>query len=196
LVTFGKIGQMEQDVTMDLSKWVEEFTSDLYSWALYKISDSEQAKDLVQDTFLVATEKIGSFKGESSPKTWLFSILNHKIIDHYRKKISQPVPFEDNSMSRFFEKNGDWQESNKPKNWQVEDEHNLLDNTDFQAILKKCLDALPEKWSTSVRLKYLTEKSGEEICQELGITTSNFWQIVHRAKVQLRDCIEINWFKS
>jgi RNA polymerase sigma-70 factor (ECF subfamily) len=187
---------MNQEVTTNLSKWVEEYTSDLYKWAFYKISDSEQAKDLVQDTFLAAAEKIGSFKGESSPKTWLFSILNHKITDHYRKKVSQPIPLEDKSMARFFEKDGDWQESNKPKNWQDVDDNNLLDDGEFQAILKKCLDALPEKWSTSVRLKYLTEKNGEEICQELGITTSNFWQIVHRAKVQLRDCIEINWFKS
>ena len=40
------------------------------------------------------------------------------------------------------------------------------------------------------------QKSGEEICQELEITPSNFWQIVHRAKLQLRDCIENNWFKN
>jgi len=54
---------------------VDQYTDDLLSWASYKVSDSELAKDLVQDTFLAAAEKISSFKGESSPKTWLFSIL-------------------------------------------------------------------------------------------------------------------------
>jgi RNA polymerase sigma-70 factor (ECF subfamily) len=58
-----------------LSQWVEAYTSELYSWSYHKVSDTELAKDLVQDTFLAAAEKISDFKGESSPKTWLFSIL-------------------------------------------------------------------------------------------------------------------------
>ena len=76
-----------------LSQWVESYTENLHSWAFHKVSDGELAKDLVQDTFLAAAEKIESFKGDSSPKTWLFSILNHKIIDHYRKKVNQPVRY-------------------------------------------------------------------------------------------------------
>jgi RNA polymerase sigma-70 factor (TIGR02943 family) len=179
-----------------LSSWVETYTTELYKWALYKVSNSELAKDLVQDTFLSASEKIESFKGESSPKTWLFSILNHKIIDHYRKKVNQTVSVEDQTFSKFFVHDGDWQEKSKPGDWHIDDESHLLDDTEFQQVLKKCLDALPEKWSTSVKLKYLMEKGGEEICQELGITPSNFWQIVHRAKIQLRDCVDKNWFKN
>jgi RNA polymerase sigma-70 factor (ECF subfamily) len=42
----------------------------------------------------------------------------------------------------------------------------------------------------------MEEKKGELICQELGITDTNFWQILHRAKLQLRKCIELNWFKK
>ena len=78
----------------DLAHWVEEYTSGLFSWALHKISDEELARDLVQDTFMAAAEKISSFRGESSPKTFLFSILNNKIVDHYRKKINKPVNME------------------------------------------------------------------------------------------------------
>ena len=177
-----------------LTIWVENYTADLYKWALYKVSNRELAMDLVQDTFLSATEKMDSFKGDSSPKTWLFSILNHKIIDHYRKKVRQTVSVEDQSFSSFFEHDGGWQEQRKPNDWHIDEEENLLDDSEFQQVLKKCLDALPEKWSISVKLKYLMEKDSEEICQELGITPSNFWQIVHRAKLQLRDCVEKNWY--
>jgi RNA polymerase sigma-70 factor (ECF subfamily) len=77
---------MAEKKSPDIAQWVENYTSDLYAWARYKLSDEELAKDLVQDTFMAAAEKTSSFKGESSPKTYLFSILNHKIIDHYRKK--------------------------------------------------------------------------------------------------------------
>ncbi|PIY34118.1 MAG: RNA polymerase subunit sigma, partial [Bacteroidetes bacterium CG_4_10_14_3_um_filter_42_6] len=60
----------------------------------------------------------------------------------------------------------------------------------------KCLDALPDRWSLSIKLKYLMEKESEEICQELGVSPTNFWQIMHRAKLQLRDCVENKWFKD
>jgi RNA polymerase sigma-70 factor (ECF subfamily) len=37
-------------------------------------------------------------------------------------------------------------------------------------------------------------KKGDEICLEYEITNSNFWVIVHRAKIVLRDCLEKKWF--
>lgn len=179
----------------NLSMWVEAYTTELFNWAYYKVSDSDLAKDLVQDTFLAAAEKIDSFKAESSPKTWLFSILNHKVIDYYRKKVNQTLPIENNFFSNFFDADGDWQKEKRPEEWENEGE-NLLDNTGFQEVLKKCMDALPEKWSTSVKLKYLLNKNSEDICQELEIAPTNLWQIIHRAKLQLRDCVEYNWFKK
>ncbi len=181
--------------TINLSEWVESYTSDLYAWALHKVSDPELAKDLVQDTFLAASEKVQGFKGDSTPKTWLFSILNHKIIDFYRKKVRQPVRVDNQVFSTFFDEGGAWKVEKRPSQWSNDDEH-LLDDVEFQAVLKKCMDALPEKWNTSIKLKYLMNKDGEEICQELDITPTNFWQIVHRAKLQLRNCVEENWFKN
>ncbi|RLD34794.1 MAG: RNA polymerase subunit sigma [Bacteroidetes bacterium] len=178
-----------------LTDWVNTYTNDLYSWALHKVSNSELAKDLVQDTFLAASEKMVSFKAESTPKTWLFSILNHKIIDVYRKKVNQPVHLDNQIFSKYFDEEGSWKTEEKPREWH-EDETHLLDDIDFVAVLQKCLDALPENWSTSVKLKYLLNKKGEEICQELGIAPTNFWQIIHRAKLQLRDFIEKSWFKN
>lgn len=182
--------------TNDLKAWVEAYTEDLYSWAYHKVSDPELAQDLVQDTFLVAAEKADDFKGDSTPKTWLYSILNHKIIDHYRKKVRQPVKMENQLFSTFFDEGGDWKIEKRPGKWHEEEEGHLLDDIEFQRVLKECLDALPVKWSTCVKLKYLLSKKGEEICQELDITPTNFWQIIHRAKLQLRNCVEENWFKN
>lgn len=178
-----------------LSQWVEEYSSDLLNWAFHKVSDIELAKDLVQDTFLAAYEKIATFKGDSSPKTWLFSILNHKIIDFYRKKINQPISLDNQSFSTFFDEEGSWKLDKRPKDWK-EEEVELLDNTEFREILNKCLGELPEMWNDSIRLKYLLGKNGDEICQELEITPTNLWQIIHRAKVQLRECVENGWFKN
>jgi len=177
-----------------LSSWVNDYTTDLYARAASKVSDKELAADLVQETFLAAAEKIDTFRGESNPKTWLFSILNHKIIDHYRQKVKHPVQFEDNTLAQFFGEDHEWKESKKPGTWQVDNETNLLDDDNFNSVLKQCLDALPETWNICVKLKYLSEKKGDDICQELDISPSNYWQIIHRAKLQLRECIDKNWF--
>lgn len=53
---------------------------------------------------------------------------------------------------------------------------------------------LPEKWFSVMQLKYMAGKEGKEICQEIGITPSNYWQMLHRAKLNLRHCLENNWF--
>jgi RNA polymerase sigma-70 factor (ECF subfamily) len=109
--------------------------------------------------------------------------------------VKQPFLAGSRLFSVIFTEEEGWKPEKQPREWKSEEGH-LLDNEVFQAVLKKCLDALPEKWNLSVKMKYLTDKSGVEICQELGITPSNFWQMVHRAKLQLRDCIETNWFQN
>jgi RNA polymerase sigma-70 factor (ECF subfamily) len=184
------------DKEKTLGIWVKEFAGDLYQWAHYKTSTTAEAEDLVQDTFLAALEEMESFRGESTPKTWLFSILNHKIMDYYRKKVTQTGKTNETStITMFFNEMGEWNAMARPHDWQ-NDDANLLDDHQFQAILARCLEALPDKWSTCVKLKYLSDKSGEEICQEIGINTTNYWQIVHRAKLQLRNCVENEWFKK
>ena len=89
----------------------------------------------------------------------------------------------------------DWITEKSPQAWEESESH-LLDDDEFQDILQKCLEALPEKWNLIVKLKYLMSKKGEEICQELDIAPTNYWQMIHRAKLQLRECIETSWFQN
>ncbi len=179
--------------------WVGQFTDELYKWALHKTSDSETARDLVQDTFLVAVKSFDKFNGNSSPKTWLFSILNNKIVDYYRKQYKEIIVNEsklkkEDSDSSFFDQKGNWKEASRPALWPKE-EGNLLDNKDFKLQLSDCLEELPPSWNTAIKLKYISGADGNEICQEIGVSKTNYWQILHRAKLQLRKCLEINWFK-
>jgi RNA polymerase sigma-70 factor (TIGR02943 family) len=176
-----------------LVEWVENYTAELYTWARHKTSSEDTAHDLVQETFLAAAEKITSFKGDSSPKTWLFAILNNKIIDYYRKRARSPITSDDAIINNTFDGDGNWRKMQQPANW-FDGEENILDDAEFQLVLSKCLDALPEQWGSIVRLKYITGSNGGQICQEFGISPSNFWQIIHRAKLRLRDCLEMNWF--
>lgn len=189
---------INENTKINFENWVNQFSDDLYSWALYKTSSKETAEDLVQDTFISAYHKIDGFKGQSQPKTWLFSILNNKIINFYRKnakvkkhefKISEKEGFK--LTDNLFNEAGNWKSRKIDSIW--ENEEHLLDNSDFNILLTRCLDDLPENWKIAITSKYLTDKKTDKICQDLEITVSNYWQIVHRAKLLLKKCLETNW---
>lgn len=174
------------------------YTDSLYTWALSKTSSIEIAEDLVQETFLSALVSYDNFQNNSSPKTWLLSILNNKIIDHYRKKSNNTISISQSNEEEttqftdsLFDENGTWISHDINSVW--DDEKHLLDEPEFNIIMKQCMDDLPEKWRMAINSKYLLEKTAEEICQELGITTTNYWQVIHRAKLLLKKCIEKNW---
>jgi len=180
------------DTTRIINKWVNDLTEPLFIWAKFKLSDEELAKDMVQDTFLAAYQNISSFENKSEPKTWLFSILNHKIIDHYRKKLRNPVSMR--NEDHFFDNDGMWKDETRPTHW--EDDKSLLDDVSFVSVLERCKDKLPEQWLSALQLKYLLQKDGNDICKELELSPTNYWQIIRRAKLQLRECLDINWFKQ
>jgi len=175
--------------------WVELYSDNLYSWALHKTSSKEIAEDLVQETFMAAVQSFEKFEGKSNPKTWLFAILNNKINDHHRNNFRKPTVYDNSILNVFFDQNNNWKPEERPTQWDDETA-NLFDDPEFQDVFEYCLGKLPGNWFSAVQLKYLDEKNGELICQELGISPTNFWQILHRAKLQLRKCLELNWFKK
>ncbi len=181
--------------TATIRSWVELYSDNLYSWAIHKTASKETAEDLVQETFLAALKSLEKFKGESSPKTWLFAILNNKINDHYRNSYRKPTINNDAIFEELFDENSQWKLGERPQPW-ADVSDNLSDNEDFNKTLKDCLNKLPENWFIAVHLKYIQDENSEAICQELGITVTNLWQIIHRSKLQLRKCLELNWFKK
>lgn len=182
-----------------LKKWIELYSDKLYTWALYNTNKKEIAEDLVQDTFLAAYQNIEKFQEKSDPSTWLSSILKNKIADYYRKLYKQNTITESalskNSDISFFDDNNDWNKNLVPQNWNSTSE-NLLDDLAFKQVLQDCMSNLPNRWLSVVQLKFLKEKKGDFICQELEIAPTNLWQILHRAKLQLRNCLENHWFKK
>ncbi len=179
-----------------LNSWVSLYASHLHAWARKRTSDQLLAEDLVQDTFVAALHALDGFEGEN-PKAWLFSILKHKIMDHFRQKYKMQFvdvgDRQEDVLDLFFSKDKSWSQDQKPGDWNTDGEE-LLDNEQFRQLLYNCMEQLPEQWSLAMKLKYLQEIKGSAICEDLGISQANFWQILHRSKLQLRACIEQNWF--
>ena len=176
------------------NKWVDLYADALYSYALPRVNDAAVAEDLVQETFLSAWKAREGFKGEASEKSWLFTILKNKIIDYYRKKakdIVQPLADKDPS-DRFFDEAEHWTPDDKPADWGI-DYSASLDNKDFYRVLEACKNKLQQIQQSVFVMKYMEDLDAAEICKALGITASNYWVLIHRAKLQLRTCLEKNW---
>ncbi len=184
-----------------ITAWIQSYSDDMFTWALHKISDKETAEDIIQETFIAAFKGFDSFKNESTPKTWLFRILNNKIADHFRKSSKEFFQLNNSIDSEvfkatdsFFDGNGYWKPNGLEPAW--EDEKSMLDNEDFVQVMDKCIDDLPINWRIAVLSKYIINKDASEICQELQISSTNYWQILHRSKVLLKKCIEAFWFNK
>ncbi len=190
---------------LEPEKWIERYADILYSYAVARVSRQAIAEDLVQDTFLSAFKAKDSFLFNASEKTWLISILKRKIIDYYRKKSTQneltifDSDTKDDFMNHFFDtmgrSDGHWANKALPEkgNKSFETE---VESKEFQTILQRCIEKLPVKWAAVFTLKNIDDLDSEEICKELEITPSNYWVIMHRAKLQLRECMELNWLKQ
>ena len=174
-----------------IEQWVIQYYDDLYRWAKFKTSDALLAEDLLQEVFLAASQGIDKFNYESNPKTWLFQILNNKIVDHYRKKGKAPFQY---TVKEVFETTD--RQFDRHEAWNNQSIHNLWKEPgeeleiEMENHLKNCMLSLPDSWKHLVFGKYYEGKNADELCVHHQISKANYWQILHRAKLMLKQCIE------
>ena len=175
--------------------WIKHYADYLYNYTIYRVNDHEKAEDIVQDTFLAALQAQNNYKGDASERTWLIAILKRKIIDFYRKSNSKKGKAEVRmNYVNTDEQEGKWLEERVAGSAATHSDF-ALDNTDLGRTLDDCMDELPLKAATVFKMKTLQNMESETICNELDITTSNLWVIIHRARVQLMDCMKTNWYE-
>ncbi|GAA4962204.1 sigma-70 family RNA polymerase sigma factor [Algibacter aquimarinus] len=178
---------------IDPNKWIDLYSDYLFNYTISRVSDREIAQDLVQDTFFAGLKSMKNFKGEASERTWLISILKRKIIDHYRKINSNKGKAEVRINYNDTESEGDWLEERvaDPFDKTAED---TLENNELGDAIHNCLGKLPKKQADVFKMKTILNHETEAICNELNITASNLWVIIHRARTAMADCLKANWF--
>jgi len=165
--------------------------------ARLQLRDTALAEDVVQDTLAAALTAQAGFTGKSSVKTWLTGILKHKIVDAIRRKQREPISAstldEEADLEDFeglFKDNGAWQAP--PADWG--DPEQSLSRQQFFDVMQFCLDKLPPATARVFMMREVMELESDEICKELTITANNLWVILYRARMSLRECLELNWF--
>jgi len=179
-------GNFMPDAVSELEQWVEDYGDDLFRYARYRVDDPNVAADLVQATYLAALKGRKNFRGESSPKGWLMGILKHKVLDHFRARLPDSLDA--------LEEIGKAPATPEPEGW-VQDAKSLRlrpeqmrSNVELRETLQRCVQELPEKFRQVFLMRDQQGETTESICEQLGLSVSNFNVIMHRARKQLREC--------
>ncbi len=185
---------MPHSSDLDPTRWLRDHGDVLYRYALARLRDPQTAEDLVQDTFLSALKAADSFAGRSSERTWLVGILKHKIIDHFRKSkrmfLSEDLETRELPAGTSVDPKGTW--TLGQAEWITQPEK-AYERKELWKVLNRCIEALNERHKKVYVLRELQEQDAEEVCEALDISPSNLWVSLHRARLQLRDCLNENW---
>ncbi len=181
-------------ISNDPDLWVDQYGDTLYRIARSRVSDRQTAEDLVQETFVAALRGREGFQGRSKVRTWLVAILQHKITDHYRKTAREPrTEVSDDDLEALFNARGAW--ALRPAAWTGHPQK-AFEQKAFFETLYRCLADLPERLSRIFLLREMDGATTDEICDAFGVSRSNVWVILYRARMALRRCLEVNWFEQ
>lgn len=152
------------------------------------------AEDLVQETFLAALKAHERFAGNSSERTWLVSILRHKIMDHLRQQYRRPtVALETSEAARHDDALGESMVWVHEVAAQCMEPHRRLELSEFRESLQRALGRLPARIAQVFEMYEINEFSGREVCEAVQITEQNLWVMLHRARKQLREELASWW---
>lgn len=188
---------MSDSPQTDPTTWLEDHGDILYRFALARVRNPSIAEDLVQDTFLAGIKAVERFNGASTVRTWLVSILKHKIIDHMRKA-NREVATGDDSIAdwaegEYFDRKGRWKKH--PPEW-ITNPQKAFERKEFWGVLETCLGKLKERQHQAFVMRELEGHNSETICDRLEISASNLYILLFRARLQLKTCLEKNWLEK
>ncbi|MGU3432960.1 RNA polymerase sigma factor [Actinomycetes bacterium M1A6_2h] len=127
----------------------------LTRYARRMLRDDGDVSEVVQDTFVVAWKQSSSFRGESTVRTWLFSICSRKIVDSRRVKRAQPMP--------------DWLLESSHTGRAL-DPHVFASNQEFVSALEKALAELPPRQRASWVLREIEGMTFPQIGVALSLS--------------------------
>lgn len=176
-----------------LAAELESLRPQLLKFAQLQLRNPTWAEDAVSETLLAALEKPQAFAGRSQLRTWLIGILKHKLVDQIRrncKEMSTTGADEESIEDALFSADGHWRD--QPQDW-GDPEHSLR-QVEFFQVLEACVDKLPGQQGRLFMMREWLELETDEICKQLAITPTNLWVMLHRARLRLQECLQLNWF--
>jgi RNA polymerase sigma-70 factor (ECF subfamily) len=176
----------------DAQLWLTDHGDYLFRVARRQLRSDAHAEDAVQETLLAALTAQSRYAGDASVRTWLTGILKHKIVDQIRRQVRETeIPRDadgEEALDSLFQSDGHWAEPVRA--WG--NPHTEAELSQLRRVLSECADRLKPLMSQVFSLRELAGLETEAICKELGITPTNCWVLLHRARLFMQQCLTQN----
>lgn len=190
---------MKRSNVPDPETWLNEHGDYLFGFAMSKLRDKALAEDMVQETLVSAISAMDRYQATAAVRTWLTTILRHKIVDFWRSQGRETVATdlmgamdEDASMDDFFDHAGRW--ADMPN--QYPDPDAALESKQFWQIFEHCASRLKPQQAEIFLAREVHGMGNEEISQSHAISMSNVFVLMHRARIAMGKCLEIHWIRQ
>jgi RNA polymerase sigma-70 factor (ECF subfamily) len=150
----------------------------LYNYALKMIGDSDDASDLIQETYLKAYRFWDKFEKGTNCKAWLFRIMKNTYINTYRKQTKEPDKVDYEDVENFYENIKPSSTDSAHLEKDIYD--NLLDDE-----LSEAISSLPEDFRTVVLLCDIEGYTYDEIADFIDCPVGTVRSRLHRARKML-----------
>lgn len=182
--------------------FVEDLRSQMVRFASIQLGDVHLAEDAVQEALAGALTNADHFGGRSALKTWVFAILKNKIADvlrHKKRLVNASSLINDDDENEdfaehLFDQRRHWQLDERPTFWG--DPEAAYRQQQFWVVFEACLEGLPDKQARVFMMREFIELETDEICVATGITASNLFVLLHRARLRLQVCLGNKWYSS
>lgn len=182
------------------ARWVTEHGDALWRFAVARVAAeaglgvkgrAQVAEELVQETLLAAMGGGHAFAGRSTERTWLMGIMAHKIADHFRRCRKEAAASRDSASDHSpgseFTARGAWARLRRA--W-PDPSSSRQEQEEQTAALLACIEALPPSQGEAVWLREVLGIPTRELCKDLGVSETNLWTRLHRARLALRACLD------
>lgn len=134
------------------------------------LGDSDEVDDVLQNVYIKVFRHLGGFRGESRLSTWIYQIARNEAINAARRRKLEGPPLDELALPAG--------EGTSPEN--------VYGSRELGERMEHAMAGLEENYRMALELRYMGERSYEEIAEAMGLPIGTVKTYIYRGKAQLK----------